>query len=220
LRGLWGLAGLLSLGVAAAAPAQELRLADGRVVVPAGIVALVPTEPAVVVTLIDPATAGLDRHGRVRGQLRGADGAWLQAQLVQWGLAVVAPAGDVPDEVLRDLLRLEGDARAAGRGRWAGGGPGPYPAEAVAASRGSFVLVRGAVRAVSRRQELTYLDFGLDWRRDFTVRVETAHFAKFARAGLDVADLTGRRILVRGWLFENAGSMVELVHRLQIEVEE
>jgi micrococcal nuclease len=126
------------------------------------------------------------------------DGAWLQAQLVERGLAVVAPAGDVPDEVLRDLLRLEGEARAAGRGRWTGGGPGPYPAEAVAASRGSFVLVQGVVRAVSRRQELTYLDFGLDWRRDFTVRVETARLAKFARAGLDVGDLTGKRILVRG----------------------
>jgi hypothetical protein len=34
-----------------------------------------------------------------------------------------------------------------------------------------------------------------------------------------VGALVGKRILVRGWLFESAGLMVELVHPAQIEVE-
>jgi hypothetical protein len=216
----WGVAALLAGGIAAAASAQELRLADGRVVVPAGIVALAPPDAATAVALRDPAATGLDRHGRVRAQLRNADGAWLQARLVGEGCALVAPAADVPDAVLVELLGFERAAREAGRGRWADGGLGPFPAETVTAPAGSFVLVRGTVRAVTRRQDLTYLDFGADWRQDFTVRADTRSLNAFARAGLDVAALAGKRILVRGWLFENAGPMVELVHPLQIEVEE
>ena len=74
--------------------------------------------------------------------------------------------------------------------------------------------------AVARRGAFTYLDFGADWRRDFTLRAESRDLARFARAGLDVAALAGRRILARGWLFESAGPMIELVHPAQIEVEE
>jgi hypothetical protein len=73
---------------------------------------------------------------------------------------------------------------------------------------------------VSRRYEHTFLDFGEDWRRDFTIRAETRSLARLARDGLDVLGLAGKRILVRGWLFSHAGPMVELMHARQIEVEE
>ena len=129
----------------------------------------------------------------------------------------MAPATDVAPDVLAELLRLERDARARGLGRWADGAVGPHPAERVGVPAGSFVLVRGKVRAVSRRGDLTYLDFGEDWRRDFTIRAETR---SLERSGLDLAGLAGKRILVRGWLFDHAGPMVELVHPMQIEVEE
>ena len=218
--GRWGLAALLAVGVVGGAAAQELRLADGRAAVLAGIVALDPPASGITVAPIDPNAFSLDRYGRMRSQLRGPDGAWLQADLVQRGMALVAPAADIAHDTLADLLRLERRARDTRRGRWADGSLGPYPAERVAAAPGTFVLVRGIVRAVSRRYDLTYLDFGEDWRRDFSVRAETRSLAGFARDGLDVAALVGRRILVRGWLFENAGPMVELVHPMQIEVEE
>ena len=218
--GQWAAAVLLAMGVVDVATAQELRLADGRSAVLAGIVAIDPPAPGIRVSLIDPQARSLDRHGRLRGQLRGPDGIWLQAAMVESGLAVVDPATDVAPDTLVELLRLERDARASRRGRWADRSLGPNPAEHVVAAPGAFVLVRGIVREVSRRYDLTYLDFGADWRRDFTVRAATKQLADFARDGLDVAGLVGKRILVRGWLFENAGPMVELAHRLQLEVEE
>ena len=218
-RGVAGLMILPWLALASPAAAQELRLADGRTAVPAGIVPLGPIE-AGPWELRDPGEVRLDRHGRVRAQLRAADGGWLQARLVEDGLAMVAPAGDVSAAALDELLRRERAARLAGRGRWAGHDLGPWPAEAVSAPLGSFVLVRGTVQGVTRRQEHAYLDFGTDWRRDFTVRCETSRLKDLAAAGLDVAGLAGKRILVRGWLFENAGPMMELVHPLQVEVEE
>ena len=70
-----------------------------------------------------------------------------------------------------------------GADAWADRSLGPHPAEHVAAAPGAFVLVR-IVREVSRRYDLTYLDFGADWRRDFTVRAATKQLADFARDGL------------------------------------
>ena len=172
-RRLWVLAVLLALAAGRAGSAEDWRLADGRAAVPAGIVGLVPLVPGTGLGLVDPAGVTVDRHGRVRGQLTDQNGDWLQAGLVARGLAAVAPAADVAPDVLAELLRLERDARGRGLGRWAGGAAGPYPAERVGMPAGSFVLVRGTVRTVSRRGELTYLDFGEDWRRDFTIRAET-----------------------------------------------
>ena len=133
------------------------RLADGRVVKLAGIelpassdmaeaaavaAAILATGPPV----LEPEPAPLDRHGRLRVQLRGADGSWLQGELVQRGLALVAPAADVPGPVLAALLALEAAARAAGRGLWAGGRSGPWPAERVAANGAAMCSCAAASR--------------------------------------------------------------------------
>ena len=80
--------------------------------------------------------------------------------------------------------------------------------------------MRGTVAGLARRGAFTYLDFGTDWRRDFTLRADNRDLKAFVRAGLAIESLQGRRILARGWLFESAGPMIELVHPAQIEVEE
>ena len=150
-------------------------------------------------------------------QVHGVGGAWLQGELVRRGLALAAPAPDVPEPVLAELLGLERAARENGLGLWAGASSGPWPAERVAAARGRYVLVRGRVREVARAQDFVYLNFGEDWRRDFTVRVEARQAARFAKAGLDLQALAGRNIEVRGLLFETNGPMIDVTHRLQIE---
>ena len=80
--------------------------------------------------------------------------------------------------------------------------------------------MRGRVRAVARAAEFVYLNFGEDWRRDFTVRADARDAARFARQGLDLERLEGREIVVRGLLFEANGPMIELAHPAQIEVME
>ena len=185
--------------------ASELRLVDGRRISLAGIHA--PTaaddanDPAVVLVLngllgtepvsLPPPPWPLDRHGRLRVQVHGAGGAWLQGELVRRGLALTVPVADVPEPVLAELLGLERAAREDGLGLWAGASSGPWPAERVAARRGEYVLVQGRVREVARAQDFVYLNFGEDWRRDFTVRVDRRQAARFAKAGLDLPALAG-----------------------------
>ena len=201
--------------------AAALRLGDGREVALAGVKVLQPEGPAVAggLALTDPTATSIDRLGRMRAQVATGDGTWLQGALVREGRAVVVPAADLAPDVLAALLRLEQAARAAKLGIWADGRLGPWPAQEVAARQGDYVLVRGRVREASRRQEFLYLNFGADWRRDFTVRAETGELRRLAAAGLDLAGLAGRNILVRGYLFDAAGPMIEVTHPAQIEVE-
>lgn len=220
-------------GAEAAAPAeaailvgpQELRLADGRRVRPAGI--LVPPEASPDAMLdavlgqearLEPATPPPDRHGRLRAQVLGRG--WLQGELVRAGLAVVDPAPDVPDATLAALLALEREARTARRGVWARGEIGPFPAGRVEAPAGRYVLVRGRAQGVTRARAFVYVNFGRDWRRDFTVRADLDDARRLARQGLDLDRLVGRELLVRGWLLEANGPMIELEHPAQIEVVE
>lgn len=204
--------------------AATVRLGDGRLVRLAGI-AVPGDEAAAVAELLgrgparlDPEPPPLDRHGRLRAQVHGEGGAWLQGELVRRGLALVAPAADVQPPLLAELLALEKDARGAGLGLWADDRLGPWPARRVAAPRGRFVLVQGRVLDVARAQDFIYLNFGDDWRRDFTVRVEAGRRRALARAGLDLDALEGRNVMVRGTLFEANGPMIELTHPAQIEI--
>ena len=219
----WAWLSLLLAGWTGAAWGETaaLRLGDGREVALAGVKVLLPEGPVMApgLTLTDPAAASIDRLGRVRAQIAAADGTWLQGALVREGRAVVVPAADLAPDVLAELLRLEQAARVAKLGIWADGRVGPWPAQEVAARQGDYVLVRGRVREASRRQEFLYLNFGADWRRDFTVRAETGALRRLAAAGLDLAALAGRNILVRGYLFDAAGPMIEVTHPAQIEVE-
>lgn len=232
---------LLLLALAAARPgvaaealpvpldAETVRLGDGRLVRLAGIaVPAGPSDPeaaAVVAGLLgrgrvvlDPEAPPQDRHGRLRAQVRDGEGGWLQGELVRRGLAVVAPAADVPLTTLGSLLALEQAARTARLGLWADDRTGPWPALRVAAERGRLVLVQGRVLEVARAQDFIYLNFGDDWRRDFTVRVEAGRRRALEKAGLDLDALEGRNVMVRGTLFEANGPMIELTHPAQIEI--
>ena len=203
-------------------PGPELRLADGRAVRLAGV--HLPGEDGMLRELVggsvtlEPQEPPIDRWGRLRAQVRGADGGWVQELLVRQGAAVVEPAGDVDDTVLARLLALERAARAAAVGIWREGAVGPWPAGRVVAEPWTYGLVQGRVLSVARARGLVYLNYGRRWREDFTVRVEEAVARRLARKGLDVTALEGRNLLVRGTLFLENGPMIELVHPAQIEV--
>jgi len=63
-----------------------------------------------------------------------------------------------------------------------------------------------------------YLNFGADWRSDFTVALRRDALKTFAAAGVDPLGYAGRLIRVRGWLTSYNGPMIEATHPEQIEV--
>ncbi|MDX1711308.1 MAG: hypothetical protein R3316_09250 [Rhodovibrionaceae bacterium] len=63
-----------------------------------------------------------------------------------------------------------------------------------------------------------YLNYGEDWRRDFTVTLDRKTAARFRDEGIDPLAYEGRRLRVRGWVKSFNGPMIEVTHPEQIEV--
>jgi endonuclease YncB( thermonuclease family) len=159
-----------------------------------------------------------DRHGRLVGHLRRqGDGLWVQAAVVSDGLAVVMPFADETADA-GPLLALEEAARTAGRGLWADPFFAVRDAATVGTERGRLRLVAGTVRAVAEVGGTTYLNFGADWRRDFTGLMDRATARACRDAGRDPKALEGRRVRLRGWMRDYNGPLVEITACDQIEV--
>ncbi len=81
-----------------------------------------------------------------------------------------------------------------------------------------FTIVEGRVLAVARTGRRTYLNFGADYRTDFTVAVAARDRGMFDDAGIDLAAYEGHIIRVRGWVDSLNGAMIEATHPEQIEL--
>ncbi|MED5549609.1 MAG: thermonuclease family protein [Pseudomonadota bacterium] len=165
-----------------------------------------------------------DRYGRalaqVHVQTEGGSDVWLQARLVEAGVARVLSHAD-NRAAARDLLVLEGFARSEGRGLWADPAHAvrdTHP-DALAQDIGSVQLVEGRVlEATQLRSGRIYLNFGADYRTDFTVMIEAEDAPAFIEAGLGPDALETRRIRVRGWIEDENGPMIRIDHPERIEV--
>jgi endonuclease YncB( thermonuclease family) len=158
-----------------------------------------------------------DRHRRILAHLADAEtGLWIQGALLAEGMARVYTFKD-NRSAIPEMLALERAARTARRGIWS------HPFYAVRTSDmagrdvDSFQLVEGTVQAVAERKGKTFLNFGADWRSDFTVLVESGDAKAFRDAGLILKDLAGKRIRVRGWVKSWNGPLIETTHPEQIE---
>jgi hypothetical protein len=82
----------------------------------------------------------------------------------------------------------------------------------------SFQIVEGRVVSAAIIKGRAYLNFGPNWRTDFTFSIAPRERRQFARSGIDLAALTGRRIRGRGWVTLRNGPMIELTHPAQLEI--
>lgn len=166
---------------------------------------------------LEPSAQGIDRYGRLLAHATREDGRWLQGELLRAGLAQVATT---PRSRARaaEMLEIEAEAREARRGLWASPVYAVRTPMEVSEQVGDFAVVEGAVAGASRVKNRVYLNFGVDWRDDFTVTVDAANLPMFEAAGLNPLALAGRRIRVRGWVERYNGPAIEATHPEQIEV--
>lgn len=159
----------------------------------------------------------LDRHGRRLAHLFLADGTWVQAAVLSDGMARVY---SFPDNraAVQELLDLEIAARAAGRGIWAESWYAVRTVDGLESEIDSFQLVEARVLDVARVKGRAYLNFGADWKTDFTLVLNEDALRLFDEAGIAPESFEGRRIRVRGWVESFNGPMIEVTHPEQIEV--
>lgn len=158
----------------------------------------------------------VDRHGRQLAHLHDPHGVWIQGAMLSRGLARTYSFAD-NRSLTAEMLALERQARAVRRGIWRH----PFYAVRQAAETprflNSFQLVEGQVHDVARVRSTTYLNFGADWRSDFTVVVDARARRLFEADGIDLRSFEGQRIRVRGWLKPRNGPMIAVTHPEQIE---
>lgn len=168
--------------------------------------------------------AGRDRYDRpvVTAMFtRGEATIGLDAEMVQSGQAMVWPRPNA-DERAEQLLALEHEARMSASGGWGNGqfvvrSPDPDP---LAQHLDSAQIIEGRVVAIGEaRNGRLYLNFGMNWRTDFTVSLNREDRERFEELALyDPATLEGADIRVRGWLYAENGPMIHVQSPWQIEV--
>lgn len=162
-------------------------------------------------------TRPTDRYGRLVAQVFREDGLWLQGEMLRRGLARVHTFVDTRARAA-EMLAMEKAARSARRGIWALRFYAVRSPDDAARWLHSFQLVEGRITGTARRKGWTFLNFGADWRTDFTVAVERQALPLFAAARIDPLHLDGKRVRVRGWVKDYRGPMIEVTHPEQIEV--
>ncbi|MCU0838088.1 MAG: thermonuclease family protein [Rhodospirillales bacterium] len=158
-----------------------------------------------------------NRYGQLLAQAHRADGLWLQGEMLRRGLVRVQtlPATSAHAD---EMLAIEAQARREGRGIWADPRFAVRTPEALSRDIGTFQVVEGTVQRTARVKSRIYLNFGEDWRSDFTVSMTPRLAAAFAASGIEVMALAGRGVRVRGWLDSLNGPLIELTHREQLEL--
>jgi endonuclease YncB( thermonuclease family) len=159
----------------------------------------------------------LDRHGRLLAHLNLESGVWVQGEMLARGLARVYSFADNRARVA-EMLELERRARGKRRGIWR---LGYYrilePLEAVRRIN-SFQLIEGRILDAAIIRGRAYLNFGANWRTDFTISLAPKVARLFRREGIEPGALKGKRVRVRGWLKSFNGPMINATHPEQIEV--
>ena len=158
-----------------------------------------------------------DRHGRILAHLFTDDTLWVQGEMLRLGMARVYILADNRVRI-PEMLALERAARAAGRGIWGHPFYAVRAPDEVGRHLNTFQLVEGRVLDAARVRTRVYLNFGLDWRTDFTVTLDAPARRLFRKAGFDPLLLEGRRVRVRGWLRDFNGPLIDATHPEQIEV--
>lgn len=148
---------------------------------------------------------------------RTGDDIWVQGMVVGLGLARVRTEKNNP-EMAAEMYEIEQAARAGKLGLWALESFAIATPENARSFIGSFQIVEGRVRSAAMKQNRVYLNFGDNWKTDFTVSISPEDRRAFTKAGLNPLDWNGDTLRVRGWIGSFNGPMMEIDHPQAVQI--
>ncbi len=163
----------------------------------------------------------LDHYGHLLAHLflnRGGERIWVQGELLRNGYA---RAYGLPGSFacMRELLAHERVAREARAGLWSNAAYAAQQAfrtRDLIRQRNTYQIVSGRVAHVAPTKAYTYLNFGKDWRTDFTAGIASKLIKAHPAWAKTLAALEGRKIEVRGWIEYRNGPFIEVEDPSQI----
>lgn len=229
-------------GVARVIDGQTLLLDDGREVRLAGVLApqkplaadpataWPPEEDAIralnelvlgrSVALV-PAGQDRNRYGQlIRHAIVERDGQsfWIQGEMIARGHGR-AYALERQNPCLAALVAIEQEARSQRLGLWRSAAYGLRKAEdtrELMRLRSTFQVVEGRVVRVAEVRGTIYLNFGEDWRTDFSAGYRPDR--KQMGAVADARRIEGHRVRVRGWIERRNGPFIAIADWASLEV--
>jgi endonuclease YncB( thermonuclease family) len=219
--------------VAAIIDGKSFRLTDGREIVLAGVTpaAAVEAEKAnhgtALAAILDGRDVTLrgeddapDRYGRQHAFVFLTPGEILVQELLLSQGAALSSA-DVTETNCAGLLAgAEAEARRDKKGLWADPTviKNAESADDILTAVGRFEVIEGRILSVRQAGATTYLNFGHNWTRGFTVTISRRTLPALEAAGIALKSLENRRVRVRGWVEARGGPRIELFRAGQIEV--
>ena len=169
-----------------------------------------------------------DRYGRALAQVwtldaQGERDIWLQQAMTNAGYARVYPWASQQQDTQK-LYAAEHAARSAKRGIWDEAKTGGYYAvrrpdpNPLAQYVDSVQIVEGIILSAADVRGTTYLNFGSDYKTDFTIAIAKKNRKAFTKSGLDPLTLTGAKVRVRGYIELGNGPVIWLAAPQRLEV--
>ncbi|HAJ22115.1 MAG TPA: hypothetical protein DCL95_19005 [Rhodospirillaceae bacterium] len=153
-----------------------------------------------------------DRYGRLRARLslKEQDVAALQARN-GWVRVFPEPGADL--HKIGPLLAAETAGRTAMAGFWKSRYFQVHPAESFESGSDRFEILSGRPRNVTQIGNRDHLEFGADWRTDFTAGLDRS-----LRKTLDPETLINTPIELRGWIRHWNGPFMDVTQPGQIRL--
>ncbi len=155
--------------------------------------------------------------GRVVIARRVDDKQSLQHLLISAGAARVAPQTD-DHTTIDELLALENEARRSRRGLWSRQFYKIHNAQSAETAIGAYNLIEGTVLRAVRARGRFYLNFGDDYKTDFTASAPSRAYQRWKKNDFDIALFEGATLRIRGFVNRINGPSIDLKHRKQIEL--
>ncbi len=148
--------------------------------------------------------------------VRADDQVWTQGLLLSLGVARVRTTKYNP-EMAEQMLALEEKARQEKSGLWAIDKFSVLSPDNVKSKIGSYQIVEGVVKNITMYKNKIYLNFGVNWKEDFTIGISAFDLRSFKEKDINPRKLKGKRIRVRGWIESYNGPYIYIDHAGRIE---
>jgi len=148
------------------------------------------------------------------------DTTWVQGTLLQNGIVRICTAPK-QDSLLPEMIAAENSAIKKNKNLWAVDSAFNILSNDIDILKnhiGDFIVVEATVQKVATINNNVYLNFGNNWKTDFTVMLTSNLRKDLSKKGIDALSLANKNVRVRGWLREYNGPLIELedIAHLQI----
>ena len=167
----------------------------------------------------------VDKHERCTARLLDSKreyqgvAASLSAYLTAQGLAFAVPSyAGKKQYAYKTLLAIEKKSRTKNIGFWQNKSH-QINSNKTPNHLGEFAIVEGVVKNIAKIKGHIFINFGDDWKSDFTGFIpKNNNFTKDELAGITSKGLVGKKIKLRGLIYEKNGASITIRHPYQLEL--